>query len=89
MDIQRVLADLNQERKRLQRAIEALEAIASPPAGPSRRGRSPKAQQSATGTKKRAMSPAARKRISAMMKKRWAARKAGDDNWGGPMKKRA
>ena len=73
MDIQTVLADLKRERARLDAAIEALQGLGSGrKRGPGRPAGSGKAQ----GTRKRRhMSASARKRISDMMKKRWAERK--------------
>jgi hypothetical protein len=71
MNIQNILADLKAQRDRIDRAIAALEGMGGRgpgrPAGktaaaPARRGR-------------RHMSAAARKRISEMMKLRWAERK--------------
>ena len=75
MDIQSILADLKRERDRLNSAITALEG-----SGARRRGRpagSGAAKSSpATGRRpRRHMSAAARKRISDMMKQRWAERK--------------
>jgi hypothetical protein len=61
MDINQIVADLTAERNKLDQAINALEG--SRP----RRGRPPKSAQRA-----RTMSPAARRRISAAMKLRWA-----------------
>jgi len=89
MDISKIITDLKRERERLQKAIDALEALESGKAERPRRGRPPKVQKNAFVATKRHMSSAARKSISAMMKKRWKARKAGDDNWGGPLKKSA
>jgi hypothetical protein len=68
MKVQEIVAYLHAERTRLDQAISALEG-SSP-----RRGRPPKALGR---TKRRLMSVAARKRISAAMKARWAARKKG------------
>ena len=75
MDIQSILADLKRERDRLNSAITALEG-----AGPKRRGRpdgsgAAKSAASAGKRPRRHMSAAARKRISEMMKQRWAERK--------------
>jgi 50S ribosomal subunit-associated GTPase HflX len=75
MDIQSILADLKRERDRLNSAIAALEG-----AGPRRRGRpagSGAGSSAASGARRprRHMSAAARKRISEMMKQRWAERK--------------
>lgn len=65
MNRERILEQLVEERNRLTRAIEALEGARA-----SRRG--PKA-----GAKKRTggITAAGRKRLSEMMKKRWAERK--------------
>jgi hypothetical protein len=77
MDIQSILTDLKRERDRLSSAIAALEG-----AGPRRRGRpagsgaGSSSSSASTGKRgRRHMSPAARKRISEMMKQRWAERK--------------
>jgi hypothetical protein len=93
MDIQRMLADLQNERERIDQAISALQALNTTGAGSgagrgaagrtgARRGRPPGrpagsgAQAQAGGRRRRrTMSPAARKRISEMMKQRWAERK--------------
>jgi hypothetical protein len=78
MDIQSILAQLKAERQRLDSAITALEGGGS---GPRRRGRPPGSGKASTasaskgGRKRRHMSAAARKRISEMMKQRWAERK--------------
>jgi hypothetical protein len=77
MDIQSVLSQLEAERNRVTQAIEALQQLQGISSKP-RRGRPPKNQQSAgviAMPKKRTMSPAARRRISEMMKKRWAERR--------------
>ena len=88
MDIRRMLADLESERQRIDKAIAALQSIeggGSTSATPGRRGRRPGrpgrppgsgATQGGGGRRRRrTMSPAARKRISEMMKQRWAERK--------------
>jgi hypothetical protein len=77
MDIKSVLSQLELERDRVNQAIAALQQLQGIPVAP-RRGRPPKNQQGgavAIMPKKRTMSPAARKRISEMMKKRWAKRR--------------
>jgi len=68
MDLEGIVTQLRAERNRLDQAIAALEGTAP------RRGRPPKPL---AGGKRRVMSAAARKRISAAMKARWAARKSG------------
>jgi hypothetical protein len=74
MDIQNILSDLKRERDRLDRAISALEGTAP---GQRRRGRPAGSRNVATAAapRRRHMSAAARKRISEMMKQRWAERK--------------
>jgi exonuclease VII small subunit len=65
MDTQQIITELEQERDRLEQAISALRgsmARRGPGRGRGRRGR-------------RHLSPAAKRRISEMMKKRWAERK--------------
>jgi 50S ribosomal subunit-associated GTPase HflX len=69
MDIGRILAELKNERDRLDCAIAAIQGINS--SGPGRRG--PGARNKRRG--RRRMSAAARRRISEMMKQRWAERK--------------
>ena len=71
MDIQSIVAELRQEASRIEHAIAALVGLDSQPA---RRGRPPKRSQAKPESvkKRRHMSRAARKRISAAMKQRWA-----------------
>ena len=66
MDINQILSDLRNERDRIDAAISALEG------GKKKRG---PGRPAGSGKKRRTMSPAARKRISEMMKLRWAERK--------------
>jgi hypothetical protein len=87
MDIRRMLADLQTERNRIDQAINALQSLegGAGSTGVVRRGRRPGrppksasagASVSSNGRRRRrTMSPAARKRISEMMKQRWAERK--------------
>lgn len=74
MDIQNILADLKREREQLDRAISALEGLGT---RTRRRGRPVGSGNAAAGPKRkrRHMSAASRKRISDMMKQRWAERK--------------
>ena len=64
MDLNRIVADLRSEQDRIGRAIEALleptKRSARKPVAPKRRG---------------SITPAGRRRLSAAMKARWAARK--------------
>lgn len=66
MDTQQIISELESERERLDQAISALRGSGrgrgGPGAGRGRRGR-------------RHLSAAAKRRISEMMKKRWAERK--------------
>lgn len=75
MDLDSILAELKREWNRLGRAIEALEGSGAP----KRRGRKPGSASLQTvprnGRRRRHMSAAARRKISEMMKKRWAERK--------------
>ena len=75
MEIRKILADLKEERNRIARAIAALEALdstdASVPRG--RPAATAKAAQKQPG--KRGLTPAGRRRLSALMKARWAARR--------------
>ena len=73
MDIQNILVDLKRERENIDRAIAALEGLGSQTR---RRGR-PLGSHNAPAAKRprRRMSAAARRRISEMMKLRWAERK--------------
>jgi hypothetical protein len=70
MDTARLVRDLRAEKGRIERAITALEALSSDGAG-SQTTRTAGAKKAG----RRKMSPAARKRISMMMKKRWAVRR--------------
>jgi hypothetical protein len=74
LELQRIVADLKQERDRISRAIAALEGANSP--------RTPKTTSLATprppalkATKRGGLTPAGRRRLSLAMKKRWAERK--------------
>ena len=85
MDIQRIITDLKQERERLDRAISILEGLGSG----RRRGR-PAGGHAVAKHARRHMTAASRKRISQMMKQRWAERsgkKRREDDWGGPLLK--
>jgi hypothetical protein len=66
VDIERIVNELRIERDRIERAIAALESGA---------GTGPKNGRRGFGRRRRHMSAAARRKISIMMKKRWAERK--------------
>ncbi len=74
MDIQSVLTQLRQEASRIENAISALMGLGSESP---RRGRPPKARQGvqAGGRKRRTMSAAARAKIAAAQRARWAKQK--------------
>ena len=71
MNIRTILDDLRAERSRIDEAIQALEALG----GNGRRGGRGRAAATSTPRRRRHMSPAARRKISEMMKARWAERK--------------
>ncbi len=67
MNIDRIRAELKSERDRLDRAIAALEAISTDGTG----------KQAGRTSAKRPMSAAARKKLSQLLKRRWAQGKMG------------
>jgi hypothetical protein len=72
LDTGRIVAELKRERDRLSQAIAALEG--QPPKAASKRSAVP--HRAARGKKKGDhLTPAGRKRLSEMMKKRWAERR--------------
>lgn len=76
MDIKRMLADLTAERDRIEKAITALQDLDRSPSANSTPTRQTPAKTAAKSAgRKRHMSAAARKRISDMMRQRWAERK--------------
>ena len=75
MDLQKIVADLREEMERIGRAIGLLEQSGNVP---KRRGRKPGSTMAAAasaGPKHRGLTPAGRKRLSELMKKRWAERR--------------
>jgi hypothetical protein len=74
MDIQGIVAQLRQEASRIEHAIAALVGLGSKPA---RRGRPPKVSHArrASGQKRFTMSAAARAKIAAAQRARWAKQK--------------
>ena len=71
METQRILAELRAERDRLNQAIAALEGLGRP--SNNRRG---VRSAAAKPRSRRRLTAAGRKRLSQLMKARWAARKA-------------
>jgi hypothetical protein len=75
LEIDKIVADLKKERDRLVKAIAALVGVGSPGTG-KRRGRKPGPKASATAGRRRGgISKEGRKRLSELMKKRWAERR--------------
>lgn len=79
MDINKMLSELRSERSRIDKAITALEELAttarSSVAASSQRAAKSAATTEAPVRRRRKMSAAARKRISDAAKARWAARR--------------
>lgn len=67
MELKRIIEELKRERARIEEAINALEQVG----GSARRGRGTRQ----FGVRRRRLTPEGRKRLSDMMKKRWAERK--------------
>jgi hypothetical protein len=74
LDLHSILGDLKRERDRIDRAIAALEGIDTVGAHTKRRAVASPAAKSRR-KKRGGLTPAGRKRLSEMMKKRWAERK--------------
>jgi len=70
LDIHRILAELKAERDRIEQAIAAIGNIGAPRA---RRGRPP--GKSTGKRRKHRLTPEGRRRLSEMMRKRWAERR--------------
>jgi len=68
MDTHRILAELRAERERIDHAITAIEAVNS--TGRRRLGRPPR--EAATRRRRGRMSAAARRKLSRLLKQRWA-----------------
>jgi len=70
MDTRTILTDLRAELNRLNQAIATLESLDGTATVPT-----PAAIAAPTQSKRRGLTPAGRRRLSAMMKARWAARR--------------
>ncbi len=70
MDLRKILADLRSERDRINQAIAAIEAISLDGAKPTL-----KPARATAPRRRRRLSAAARKRLSALLKARWASGK--------------
>jgi hypothetical protein len=75
MEIRKIISDLTAQRNRIARAIVALEALDSTDASISRGRPATTAKAAPKQPRKRGLTPAGRKRLSALMKARWAARR--------------
>jgi hypothetical protein len=75
MEIRKIVADLKRERVRIARAIAALEALESIDASIPRGRPASTAKAVPKQPGKRGLTAAGRKRLSASMKARWAARR--------------
>ena len=77
MNLQVIISDLKRERDRLDRAIAALDASAGTGRASAARHRPSTAETTVAGqgSRKRHLTPAGRKRLSELMKKRWAERR--------------
>jgi hypothetical protein len=71
LDLQKILSELGAERDRIDRAIEALDGIAS--SSPVNKKRAGVAR--ASGRRRGGITPEGRRRLSLAMKKRWAERR--------------
>jgi Spy/CpxP family protein refolding chaperone len=70
LEIKRIIAELKAERDRIAQVIASIENLGSP----GRRGR-PEGRKAGGRRRKRRLTPEGRKRLSEMMKKRWAERR--------------
>ena len=75
MELRKILAGLKAERNRIARAIAAVEALDSTDASVPRGRPATTAKAAPKQPSKRGLTPAGRKRLSALMKARWAARR--------------
>ena len=75
MEIRKILADFVRERNRITRAIAALEALSSTEASAPRGRPATTAKAAPKQPSKRGLTPAGRRRLSVLMKARWAARR--------------
>jgi hypothetical protein len=71
LDIERIVADLKKEKEQIDRAIEALQKVGSLGGV----GKTSGSASTVSNKQKRGLTPAGRRRLSLMMKKRWAERR--------------
>jgi hypothetical protein len=75
MNVAEIVKNLKSERESLTKAIEALEGIEGGSQGVSRNGSKPATKAKAAKPAGNGLTPAGRKRLSELMKKRWANKK--------------
>jgi aminoglycoside phosphotransferase (APT) family kinase protein len=75
MDTGKILAELRGERDRISQAITALEALHNTPSTGRKSPGRPKGATTTAPKRRKGLTAAGRKRLSEMMKKRWAERK--------------
>jgi hypothetical protein len=75
MNVAEILKQLKSERESLTKAIEALEGIEGGGQDVARNGSKPATKAKATEHTANGLTPAGRKRLSQLMKKRWADKK--------------
>jgi hypothetical protein len=74
VNIAGIVSELKAERTRIDRAITAIEGISPKPNG-SASTHAPKQAKAAVAQKSRGLTAAGRRRLSELMKKRWAERR--------------
>jgi hypothetical protein len=75
MDTARILAELRGERDRITQAMIALESLDKTVRTSRKLGGRPKGSSTSAPKRRKGLTAAGRKRLSEMMKKRWAERK--------------
>lgn len=75
MNISEIVKQLKSERESLTKAIEALEGIEGGSQGVARNRSTPATKAKTAKQAKNGLTPAGRKRLSQLMKKRWADKK--------------
>ena len=75
MNIAEIVKQLKSERESITRAIEALEGIEGGSQGAARNDSKPATKTKAAKQPSNGLTPAGRKRLSQLMKKRWADKK--------------
>lgn len=93
MNLQVIVAELKKERDRIDRAIAALDAISTNNGSRETKGRARAARPASTRSSRRSrkghLTAAGRKRLSELMKRRWAERRRKASNGRKPAAKAA